>query len=199
MFTGIVTAIGEIKTVEPKGDWRCTIISSYPAGAIALGASISCSGVCLTVVAREADAAGSRFSVDISEETRRATSLGKWTPGTKINLERSLRVGDEIGGHIVLGHVDGVGRIEQQVPENNSLRLRISAPAELLPLIAPKGSIAVDGVSLTVNAVGPGWFELNIIPHTATMTTLGQAATGQSVNLEADVLARYVARLRSAA
>lgn len=199
MFTGIVTDIGRIKSLARKGDWRCEIASHYDAKTIDLGASILCSGVCLTVVARGDEADGAWFAVDVSEETRRATNLSNWNVGSAINLERSLKVGEEIGGHIVLGHVDGTGKIESIAPENASIRYRFSAPARLMPMIAEKGSIAVDGVSLTVNAVGGDWFEVNIIPHTQKLTTFGERKAGDLVNLEIDVLARYVARLRGTA
>lgn len=196
MFTGIVTDVGTIRKLTPAGDWRAEIACAYDASTIAVGASIMCAGVCLTTVARGADGAGAWFAVEVSEETRRATTLSLWRAGQRINLERSLKVGDELGGHIVLGHVDGVGEIKSIAPENDSLRFRIGAPDALNALIAEKGSIAVDGVSLTVNAVGASWFEVNIIPHTRAVTTFGAAKAGDRVNLEVDVLARYVARQR---
>ena len=196
MFTGIVTDMGRVKALEKRGDWRIEIETAYDADTIDIGASIICSGACLTVVAR--GTAGNRhwFAVDVSEETRRVTTIGDWVQGSRINLERSLKVGDELGGHIVLGHVDGVGAVESIAPENESLRYRFKAPKELMAQIASKGSIAVDGVSLTVNAVGNDWFEVNIIPHTRTVTTFGVLQPGSKVNLEIDVLARYVARAR---
>jgi len=155
-----------------------------------------CAGVCLTVVARGSEGEGAWFAVEVSEETRRATTLSNWRIGQRVNLERSLKVGDEIGGHIVLGHVDGVGDIKSIAPENSSLRFRFGTPDMLLPMIAEKGSIALDGVSLTVNAVGASCFDVNIIPHTRNMTTFGAAREGDPVNIEVDVLARYVARQR---
>jgi riboflavin synthase len=196
MFTGIVTDVGHVKALEKHGDWRVEIETAYDAATIDIGASIICSGACLTVVARGASSNKHWFAVDVSEETRRVTTLGEWQKGTPINLERSLKVGDELGGHIVLGHVDGVGTVQSVTPENDSLRYRFSAPKSLIGQIAPKGSIAVDGVSLTVNAVGPDWFEVNIIPHTRQVTTFSELKPGSKVNLEVDVLARYVARAR---
>jgi riboflavin synthase len=196
MFTGIVTDIGTIGKLARDGDWRCEIACRYDPGTIDIGASILCAGVCLTVVARGADGDCGWFAVEVSEETRRATTLSGWRAGDKINLERSLRVGDELGGHIVLGHVDGVGEIREVSPENESLRFRFGAPEKLMPMIAEKGSIAIDGVSLTVNGVGASWFDVNIIPHTRKLTTFGARKEGDQVNLEIDVLARYVARLR---
>ncbi len=196
MFTGIVTDLGTIKKLTPAGDWRAEIATQYDPATIALGASMMCAGVCLTVVARGSEGEGAWFAVEISEETRRATTLSLWRVGQRVNLERSLRVGDEIGGHIVLGHVDGVGDIKSIAPENDSLRFRFGAPDMLMPMIAEKGSIAIDGVSLTVNAVGPAWFDVNIIPHTRGATTFGAAKEGDRVNIEVDVLSRYVARQR---
>jgi riboflavin synthase len=196
MFTGIVTDVGRVKALEKRGDWRVEIETGYDPVTIDIGASIICSGACLTVVARGAAGNKHWFAVDVSEETRRVTTLGEWNPGSPINLERSLKVGDELGGHIVLGHVDGVGTVASVTPENDSLRYRLTAPKSLMTQIAPKGSIAVDGVSLTVNAVGPNWFEVNIIPHTQQVTTFGELKPGSKVNLEVDVLARYVARAR---
>jgi riboflavin synthase len=199
MFTGIVTDIGEVKALSRQGDWRCEIASHFDPKMIDLGASILCSGVCLSVVACAAEGGGARLAVDISEETRRASALGAWGVGTRLNLERSLRVGDELGGHIVLGHVDGVGAVRVITPENTSLLYRFGAPERLMPMIAEKGSIAVDGVSLTVNAVGEDWFEVNIIPHTRKLTTFATSTIGDPVNLEVDVLARYVARMMGTA
>ncbi len=197
MFTGIVTDIGKVRSLSRAGDWRFEIASRFDPTTIDLGASILCSGVCLTVVSRGAAGDGGWFAVDASAETRRVTTLGDWTEGTPVNLERSLKVGEEIGGHIVLGHVDGVGDVRSVTPENDSLRFRFGMPEKLAPMVAEKGSIAVDGVSLTVNAVGNDWFEVNIIPHTRKLTTFGDAKAGTKVNLEVDVLARYVARMRS--
>ena len=199
MFTGIITALGTIEAVTPLGagqDMRLTIAA--PAeflaahGGTALGASIACSGCCLTATSLEP----ARFTVDVSAETLACTTLANWAPGVRINLERSLRLGDELGGHLVSGHVDGVGLLSAITPENGSLRLDIIAPAPLHRFIAEKGSVAVDGVSLTVNSVNSQNFSLNIIPHTATHTTLGDRAIGDAVNLEIDTIARYVARWR---
>lgn len=201
MFTGIITDIGRILEVRKAegADARVTIGCTLDLSSVAPGASIACSGVCLTVAGK----AGDRFEVDVSAETRTRTAPGLWREGAALNLERALRVGDELGGHIVTGHVDGVGTIRLVEPVEGSTHLAIEAPAALAPLIAPKGSIAVDGVSLTVNAVDdlPGGscrFHLNIIPHTARWTTLGTAEPGRAVNLEIDVLARYLARMQQA-
>lgn len=199
MFTGIVTDVGRVRSLKEAGDLRIEIETAFDPSTIDVGASIICSGVCLTVVARGAAGGTHWFAVEVSQETLRATTIGGWQPGTQINLERSLKVGDELGGHIVLGHVDGVGEVLSIVPEEGSLRYRFRAPKSLMPQIAPKGSVAVDGVSLTVNAVGPDWFEVNIIPHTRQMTTFGDRKTGDKVNLKIDVLARYVARAREVA
>ncbi|MDJ0683325.1 MAG: riboflavin synthase [Alphaproteobacteria bacterium] len=194
MFTGIITEIGHVRRVEKRGDWRFTLGCAYDPAGIALGASICCSGACLTVIERGADADGPYFVVDVSAETLSKTTLGDWTEGTQINLERSLKMGDELGGHIVSGHVDGVGTVLSATPEGDSARWMFQAPRTLAPFIAPKGSIAVDGVSLTVNEVEDDRFGVNIIPHTAEMTTFGGLKPGDAVNLEVDPLARYVAR-----
>lgn len=191
MFTGLVTDLGEVRAIEARGDTRITVATAYDVGAIAIGASIACSGACLTVVAREAD----WFAVDVSAETLGRTTLGAWRPGTPVNLERPLRVGDELGGHIVLGHVDGVSRIVEREPVGDSARFVFTAPDGLARFIAEKGSVALDGVSLTVNRVADGEFDVNLIPHTLGCTTFGAARPGDSVNLEIDMLARYVARL----
>jgi len=196
MFTGIVTDVGQVRALEKKGDWRVEIETAYDPETIDIGASIICSGACLTVVARGAAGNQHWFAVDVSEETRRASTLGGWQVGLPINLERSLKVGDELGGHIVLGHVDGVGEVLSIMPENDSLRYRFGMPKPLAAQIASKGSITVDGVSLTVNATGKDWFEVNIIPHTRKVTTFGRLKVADKVNLEIDVLARYVARAR---
>ena len=197
MFTGLVAGLGEVLAVDPIGDGhdaRLTIgappgfLTAPPAP---IGASIACSGCCLTAVTIEDD----RFVVEASAETLSLTMLASWRPGTRLNLERSLRVGDELGGHLVSGHVDGLGRLRAAHPDHGSLRLSFTAPPDLAPLIARKGSIAVDGVSLTVNAVTDAGFEVNIIPHTAAATTLGSLSPGDRVHLEVDMLARYVARL----
>lgn len=194
MFTGIVTAIGAIRSVEPRGDLRVTVGVDWDTADLALGASVACSGPCLTVV----DRGPGWFALDVSAETLSRTAPGMWVVGGRLNLERALRVGDELGGHIVTGHIDGVGEVVDVTREGGSWRVAIDAPAALAPLIAPKGSICVDGVSLTVNAVEGARFGLNIIPHTAAHTTLGGLKSGDAVNLEVDVLARYLARMLDA-
>lgn len=192
MFTGIITDIGRVLARESRGDTRFRIRTSYETGSIAIGASIACSGVCLTVVQKGND----WFSVDVSAETLSRTTLGQWKDGTAVNLERSLRVGDELGGHIVSGHVDGVGDVIAATPDGDSLRLAFRAPGALAGFIAEKGSVAVDGASLTVNGVKDDVFDVNLIPHTRQVTTLGELGVGSRVNLEIDTLARYVARLQ---
>ena len=199
MFTGIVTDLGTVREVLPIGgghDHRMIIGTSpdflVTPAPVALGASIACSGVCLTAV----ELGGDWFAVEASAETLSKTTLGGWKQGTRVNLERSLRVGDELGGHIVAGHVDGTGEVVAATPENGSVRWRFRAPRDLAPFIAPKGSIAIDGVSLTVNEVDGDVFGVNIIPHTATVTTFGTLQPGARINLEIDMMARYVARLR---
>src|SRR6185295_2498243 len=194
MFTGIVTDIGEITSVTPggnSGDRRFVVRTRHDLAPIAIGASIACSGCCLTVIEKGAD----WFAVEVSGETLDKTHLGDWRQGQPINLELSLKLGDELGGHLVYGHVDGVGRIVSMTPEGGSVRFVFEAPAELARFIAAKGSIAVDGVSLTVNEVDGNRFGVNIISHTQAVTTLGQVKAGQRVNLEVDMLARYVQRL----
>ena len=195
MFTGIVTDIGEILALEQKGDLRARIATSYPVAGIDLGASIACDGCCLTVVATGADPRG-WFDVDISAESVAKTNIGGWTVGHRINLERALKVGDELGGHIVSGHVDGAAEIVAMRDEGGSTRFTFRAPEALAGFIAPKGSVALNGTSLTVNEVNGAEFGVNIIPHTKEVTTWGQAKVGDKVNLEIDTLARYVARLR---
>ena len=202
MFTGIVTAIGTIQGVEQRGDLHVTIACPFDPAQIAIGASIACSGVCLTVVDRGGAAGDAWFTVDVSAESVSRTAKGMWHEGRRINLEPSLRLGDEMGGHIVSGHVDAVGKIADWEPVGDSTKLTVRAPAELAPFIAPKGSITVDGVSLTVNEVadradGSVDFGLNIIPHTSEVTTLGELAQGAEVNLEIDTVARYLKRLES--
>jgi riboflavin synthase len=192
MFTGIITDIGELTRREGG---RFAIRCSYDASGIAVGASICCDGCCLTVTTLAPAGAGALFTVDVSNETLAVTALGDWRPGRRINLERALKVGDELGGHIVSGHVDGVGRILAVRPDGNSRRFTIEAPSDLARYIAPKGSVALDGISLTVNDVEGSSFGINIIPHTLTHTTLGDKKPGDRVNLEADLFARYVARL----
>lgn len=191
MFSGIITDLGRIRTVTPGGDTRFEVETGYDTKTLAVGASVACAGACLTVV----DKGAGWFSVQASAETLRRTTLGDWKKGTPVNLERSLKAGDEIGGHLVAGHVDGVGRVVAAEPEGDSRRLVVEAPKALARLIAAKGSIAVDGVSLTVNWVRDGRFAVNVIPHTLKATTLGRLEPGDRVNLEIDLLARYVARL----
>jgi riboflavin synthase len=191
MFTGIVIDIGRIEAAEPRGDLRIAIACGLDLATVDLGASIACSGVCLTVV----DKADGRFFADVSAETQARTPPEMWRPGARLNLERALKVGDELGGHIVTGHVDGLGTVVAADPEGGSLRLAIDAPDALAPYIAAKGSIALDGVSLTVNAVEGSRFTVNIIPHTAQHTTLGDAAPGRRLTIEIDVLARYLGRM----
>jgi riboflavin synthase len=197
MFTGIVTDIGTIRSVEQRGDLRLVIGCSYDMATVDLGASIACSGCCLTVVDKGPD----WFTVDASAETASRTASGMWTRGRKLNLERALKIGDELGGHIVTGHVDGTGTVLGICPEGDSHRVGISIGADMAPNVATKGSITVDGVSLTVNEVqdqpdGATHFSLNIIPHTWGVTTFATLEQGQQVNLEIDVLARYLARMQ---
>jgi riboflavin synthase len=191
MFTGIVTDLGRVRAVIPGGDTGYEIETHYDTGEIAIGASIACSGVCLTVVEK----GRGWFRVRASAETRSRSTVGSWRVGSPVNLERALKLGDELGGHLVAGHVDGMGRLVERRAEGDSLRLVVEAPAALAPGIAPKGSIAVDGVSLTVNEVTGARFGVNIIPHTQAATGLGALAVGDAVNLELDLVARYVARL----
>lgn len=193
MFTGIVTDLGEVLAAErkPDGDLRLELKTAWDTAAVALGASVACSGVCLTVVER----GPGRLAFDVSAETLSKTTIGAWTPGRRVNLERSLRLGDELGGHLVYGHVDGLAEVAAIRPEGDSRRYDFEVEPTLLRFLAPKGSIALDGVSLTVNEVGREGFGVNIIPHTAEVTTFGGYAPGDRVNLEIDMLARYVARL----
>lgn len=196
MFTGIITDIGHIISVEQRGDLRLVVGTAYDMDTVAIGASIACSGVCLTVVEK----AQGWFAVDASAETVSRTASGLWSAGSRLNLERALKVGDELGGHIVTGHVDGVGTITESDAVGDSWKLGVAAPHLLAPYIAAKGSITVDGVSLTVNDVsdqadGTAVFMLNIIPHTAAQTTLDSLHIGRQVNLEIDVLARYLKRM----
>ena len=201
MFTGIVTGMGEVRSLRPLGggqDMRLVIGTPWPdTGSIAIGASIACGGCCLTAIEVGPD----WFAVEVSGETLSKTKLGGWTVGSRMNLERSLRMGDELGGHLVSGHVDGLGEIRSVLPENGSWRVQVEAPRELSRFIAVKGSVALDGVSLTVNEVmgneaAGSLFGVNIIPHTWDVTTLGQLRPGDPVHIEIDMLARYVARLQ---
>ena len=199
MFTGIVTDVGIVRSAEQRGDLRLVIGTAYDLDSVDLGASISCSGVCLTVV----DTGNDWFAVDVSGETISRSAADHWRDGARLNLERALRLGDELGGHIVTGHVDAVAEVVGSCPEGDSTRIGIRAPSDLAPMIAPKGSITLDGVSLTVNEVreaddGSTHFAVNIIPHTAQHTTLGELGEGQQLNVEVDVLARYIDRMLAA-
>ena len=195
MFTGIITDIGTVRAAEQRGDLRLTVATAYDPATIDLGASIACSGVCLTVVDKGAD----WFAVDVSHESVSRTAADLWAEGARLNLERALRMGDELGGHLVTGHVDGVGQVVSATPDGGSLRLTIRAPRDLGRFIAAKGSVTIDGVSLTVNDVADSEtatdFTINLIPHTSEHTTLGAVSAGRTVNLEIDVLARYLKRL----
>jgi len=195
MFTGIVSDVGRIVGAEARGDLRLRIQCGYELETVALGASISCSGVCLTVVDKGPD----WFTVDVSAETRARTAPGQWEVGTRLNLERALRLGDELGGHIVTGHVDGIGAVLAAEPVGDSTAIIITAGPEVAPYIARKGSVSIDGVSLTVNEVEPlaegVRFGINLIPHTAQNTTLGDLQAGREVNIEIDLIARYLERM----
>jgi riboflavin synthase len=191
MFTGIITDLGRVKRVRRADLVDLMIATRFETSAIPIGASIACSGVCLTVVA----VAPGEFSVQASAETIACTTIGSWDEGTAVNLERPLRVGDELGGHLFSGHVDGIARIFERRPEAESVRFVFEVPEELAPFIAPKGSVALDGVSLTVNEVSRTRFGVNVIPHTLACTNFGAAVPGQQMNLEVDLIARYVARL----
>lgn len=197
MFTGIITDVGAIEAIENRGDLRARITTAYDMATVDMGASIACSGVCLTVV----DKGPGWFAVDVSHETISRTAA-QWQAGQRLNLERALKVGDELGGHIVTGHVDGVGTVLDIAPQGDSRRIAFAVPASLAPFIAAKGSITIDGVSLTVNDVtdqpdGTAQFAINLIPHTQAVTTLGALAPGQAANLEIDVLARYLQRMEA--
>jgi riboflavin synthase len=199
MFTGIVTDVGTVRSAEQRGDLRLAIAAGYDMHGVDLGASIACSGACLTVV----DKGDDWFAVELSDETLSKTASDRWREGARLNLERSLRLGDELGGHIVTGHVDAVGEVVGVCPEGDSKRVGISVPRALGPMIAEKGSIAIDGVSMTVNEVrdcddGTTHFSLNVIPHTARHTTLGELTLGGQINVEVDVLARYIQRMLAA-
>ncbi len=198
MFTGIITDIGTIRSADQRGDLRLVIETAYDTATVAIGASIACSGACMTVV----DKGSGWFAIDMSGESVSCTAPGMWITGGPLNLERAMKIGDELGGHIVTGHVDGIGHVVSFEPVGDSWRVVIAAPDAVAPYVAAKGSITVDGVSLTVNDVtdqpdGTAHFTLNIIPHTAAMTTLGGLKAGTPVNLEIDILARYLARMQS--
>ena len=193
MFTGIITGQGHILNVHDAGDRHLTIGCDWDCAAIDIGASIACSGICLTVVARDAHS----FKVEASSETMSVTTLGNWQKGDNINLERALRMGDELGGHIVSGHVDGLAEVLSITPDGDSHIVRLSVPADLAMFVAPKGSVTLDGVSLTVNDVTADSFTINVIAHTWNVTQFGMLTVGQKMNMEIDMLARYVARLNS--
>lgn len=198
MFTGIITDIGTIASVEARGDTRLVVETHFDMTHVDLGASIACSGVCLTVV----DKGPGWFAVDVSGESIARTAADQWTVGRKLNLERAMKLGDELGGHIVTGHVDGVGSVVGVCAEGDSKKIGFSIPAALAPFLASKGSVTIDGVSLTVNQVtdqddGTTHFAINLIPHTQAVTTLGALAPGQQVNIEIDVLARYLQRMEA--
>ena len=195
MFSGIVTDVGRVRTIAdaPAGGLRLEIATAYDTGTVALGASIACSGPCLTVV----DKGAGWFAVDVSRETADRTNLGDWREGSGVNLERALALGDELGGHLVTGHIDGVAVVEAAEPEGESLRLTMRCPADLSRFVASKGSVALDGVSLTVNEVAGDAFGINLIPHTLVQTTFQDCAAGRRLNLEVDLIARYLARLHS--
>jgi riboflavin synthase len=197
MFTGIITDIGEVIAVEPRaqGLARLTIACGYDPESIGVGASIACSGVCLTVVARGKEGNRGWFAVEAAAETLRLTTVGNWRRGTRINLERALKIGDELGGHMVAGHADGLAGVVTREDLTDMARFTLRAPQALTRFIAAKGSVALDGVSLTVNEVADHTFSVLIIPHTLKVTTLGSLAAGDAVNLEVDLMARYVARL----
>jgi riboflavin synthase len=198
MFTGIITDIGTIASVEARGDTRLVVETAFDMASVDLGASIACSGVCLTVV----DKGPGWFAVDVSHESIARTAADQWTQGRKLNLERAMKLGDELGGHIVTGHVDGVGSVVGVCAEGDSKKIGFAIPAALAPFLAPKGSVTIDGVSLTVNEVadqsdGITHFAINLIPHTQAVTTLGTLAPGSQVNIEIDVLARYLQRMEA--
>ena len=198
MFTGIITDIGTVASVEARGDTRLVVETAFDMAGVDLGASIACSGVCLTVV----DKGPGWFAVDVSGESIARTATDQWTEGRRLNLERAMKLGDELGGHIVTGHVDGVGSVIGVCAEGDSKKIGFSIPAALAPFLAPKGSVTIDGVSLTVNEVtdqpdGTTHFAINLIPHTQAVTTLGTLAAGQQVNIEIDVLARYLQRMEA--
>lgn len=197
MFTGIVTDLGEVRSVEPRAGnlHRLSIFCGYPRAELVQGASVACSGVCLTVLDAGEERGRTWFAVDAADETLRVTTVGRWRPGGKINLERPLKVGDELGGHLVAGHVDGIATVVAREDMTNMARFVLRSPAGLTRFIAPKGSVALDGVSLTVNTVEGDTFSVLIIPHTLQVTTFGALHKGDDVNLEVDTMARYAARL----
>ncbi len=199
MFSGIITDLGRVMAIRAAGDTRFEFSTGLDTAAIDIGASVCCSGVCLTVIDKGgdggADGGGNWFAADVSAETMGLTTLSGWIEGTGVNFERALKMGDELGGHMVSGHVDGIAEVVSVTPEGDSRRIVLKAPEELLKMIAPKGSVVLDGVSLTVNEVEGGHFGINVIPHTLEMTTLSALEPGGRVNLEIDMLARYVARL----
>jgi riboflavin synthase len=197
MFTGIVTDVGEVRSVKPRANnlHRITVACDYPRAEIIEGASIACSGVCLTVVGTGEEDGRSWFAVDAADETLRVTNVGTWRHGTRVNLERSLKLGDELGGHLIAGHVDGLAKVVAREDMTDMARFVLSAPAEIARFIAPKGSVALDGVSLTVNVVEGETFSVLIIPHTLQVTTFGALHQNDNVNLEIDTFARYAARL----
>lgn len=199
MFTGIVSDIGSIESIDQRGDTRVVVATTYDTATIDLGASIACSGVCLTVVDKSGPGAPGWFAVDVSGETIDRTARGQWVAGRRLNLERAMKLGEELGGHIVTGHVDGVATVIAVDPQGDSIRVAFRVDAAIAPFLAPKGSVTVDGVSLTVNTVtddgATSDFAINIIPHTQAMTTLGALAPGDAVNIEIDVLARYLQRM----
>jgi riboflavin synthase len=194
MFTGIVTDVGKVRHIEKRGDTHVVIGTNYDPSSIELGASIACSGICMTVVDK-GNAKDRWFAVTASGETLSKTTVGDWKVGDPVNLERPVRVGDEFGGHIVTGHIDGTAELVRATPEGESTRMTFQVPASLARYVAPKGSVALDGVSLTVNEVDGARFGVNIIPHTTSVTTFGRVKPGTKVNFEIDLLARYVARL----
>lgn len=191
MFTGIITDMGEVTSIDKSGDWKIRIKTKFDMAPVPIGASIACSGVCLTVVEKDQDS----FLVQVSDETLSKTAIEQWQIGSKINLEQSLKIGDELGGHLVFGHVDGLGEVVSITPINDSHEVIVALPDNLKHLAAAKGSIALDGTSLTVNAVNDNKIHLNIIPHTWDVTSFGQLKVGQKIHVEADMLARYVARI----
>jgi riboflavin synthase len=197
MFTGIVTDVGEVRTVKPRANnlTRLTIYCRYPRAELVDGASIACSGVCMTIVDTGEQEGRTWFAVDAADETLRLTSVGRWRHGARVNLERPLKLGDELGGHLVAGHVDGLARVLAREDMTDMARIALHAPTPLARVIAPKGSVALDGVSLTVNAVDGDVFSVLIIPHTLEVTTLGTLGEGDEVNIEIDTMARYAARL----